>query len=87
MEAKLTVEAAWSAVTEAIASIDGGWAAAPDKYEQPAVVAARALALAAHDEACLTCTVMLKNPSPEFMACVELRRRGCDDRAQIEALR
>ena len=47
---------------------------------------ARALAMAVHDTECLTCLMTLDDPSPEFIATVELRRRGCENRARIEAL-
>lgn len=48
--------------------------------------AARALAIAAHDDACLECFESVMSPSPEYLAWLELRRRNCKGRARIAAL-
>lgn len=71
--AKITMEEAWKALNYVGAQIE----------ERNA---ARALALVVHDDACLTCTVTLLNPSPDFIAGVTLRRDKCKERKRIEAL-
>lgn len=47
---------------------------------------ARAAMLASHDDGCSDCCMSVMDPSPEFIAWVEMRRRKCRKRLRIAAL-
>ena len=75
----MSIEAAYTRFTTAMGRPWGKEFATVD-------AAARALALAAHDDACLQCLCTFVEPSAEYLAIVAVRRARCDKRADIAAL-
>ncbi len=68
-------------------SIEAAYAKLGDSmFAEDIEAAARALAMAAHDDACLQCLASIVGPSAEYLAIVATRRSHCPKRADIAAL-